>query len=84
MHLPTPAGAVSLKVPAGTRAGQQLRLGGRGLSRPNGAAGNLYAIVEIAVPSVVDERERALFKQLAETSTFNPRAQFEREAAHEH
>src|SRR5947207_1327950 len=84
VHLPTPAGAVSLKVPAGTRAGQQLRLGGRGLSRPNGAAGNLYAIVEIAVPSVVDERERALFKQLAETSTFNPRAQFEREAAHEH
>jgi curved DNA-binding protein len=84
VHLPTPAGAVSLKVPPGTRAGQQLRLAGRGLSRPGAPAGNLYAIVQIVVPSVVDERERALFRQLAETSTFNPRAQFEREAAHEH
>jgi curved DNA-binding protein len=84
VQLPTPAGAVSLKVPAGTRAGQQLRLAGRGLARPNAPAGNLYAIVQIVVPSVVDERERALYRQLAETSTFNPRAQFERETAHEH
>ena len=84
VHLPTPAGAVSLKVPAGTRAGQQLRLAGRGVSRPNAPAGNLYAIVQIVVPSVVDERERALYRQLAEASTFNPRAQFEPEAAHEH
>lgn len=80
VRLPTPAGAVSLKVPPGTRAGQQLRLAGRGLARA-GAQGNLHAIVQIVVPSVVDERERALFKQLAEASNFNPRAHFEREAA---
>jgi curved DNA-binding protein len=84
VHLPTPAGAVSLKVAPGTRAGQQLRLTGRGLARGDAPAGNLYALVQIVVPSVVDERERALYRQLAETSTFNPRAQFERETAHEH
>ena len=84
VQLPTPAGAVSLKVPPGTRAGQQLRLTGRGLARANAPAGNLYAIVQIVVPSVVDEPERALYRQLAEKSTFNPRAQFERETAHEH
>ena len=84
VRLPTPAGTVSLKVPPGTRAGQQLRLAGRGLSRADGAPGNLYAIVQIVVPSVVDERTGALFKQLAETSNFNPRAHFEREAVHEH
>jgi len=84
VRLPTPAGAVSLKVPAGTRAGQQLRLAGRGLSRPGATAGNLYAIVQIVVPSVVDERERALYRQLAEISNFNPRAHFEGEAVHEH
>ena len=83
VRLPTPAGEVSLKVPSGTRAGQQLRLAGRGLSRAGAAAGNLHAIVQIVVPSVVDERERALYKQLAETSNFNPRAHFEREATHE-
>ena len=32
VKLPTPAGAVTLKVPAGTRAGQELRLTGRGMS----------------------------------------------------
>jgi curved DNA-binding protein len=80
--LPTPAGPVNLKVPPGTRAGQQLRLAGRGLARPDGDAGNLYAIVQIAVPTVLDDAQRALFRQLAETSTFNPRAHFEREASH--
>ena len=83
VDLPTPAGHVKLKVPAGTRAGQQLRLAGRGLARPDGSAGNLYAIVQIAVPTVLDDAQRALFRQLAETSTFNPRAHFEREATHE-
>jgi curved DNA-binding protein len=84
VRLPTPAGTVSLKVPPGTRAGQHLRLAGRGLSRPGGAAGNLYAIAQIAVPSIVDERQRALYRQLAEISNFNPRGHFEGEAVHEH
>ena len=81
--LPTPAGTVNLKVPAGTRAGQQLRLAGRGLARPDGSAGNLFAIVQIAVPTVTDDAQRALYRQLAEASNFNPRAHFEREATHE-
>lgn len=80
VELPTPAGTVSLTVPAGTRAGQKLRLGGRGLARQGAAAGHLYAVVQIVVPQVVDERARALYRQLAEQSTFNPRAHFEREA----
>jgi curved DNA-binding protein len=83
VDLPTPAGHVKLKVPVGTRAGQQLRLAGRGLARPDGSAGNLYAIVQIVVPTVLDDAQRALFRQLAETSTFNPRAHFEHEATHE-
>ncbi len=82
VDLPTPAGTVKLTIPAGTRAGQQLRLGGRGLARPDGSAGDLFAIVQIAVPRVLDDAQRALFRQLAETSTFNPRAHFEQEAAH--
>jgi len=81
--LPTPAGTVNLKVPAGTRAGQQLRLAGRGLARPDGSAGNLFAIVQIAVPTVTDDAQRALYRQLADASSFNPRAHFEREATHE-
>jgi curved DNA-binding protein len=74
VELPTPAGRISLKVPAGTHAGQKLRVGGRGLSRPDGTSGHLYAVAQIVVPTVVDERQRALFGQLKDASTFNPRA----------
>jgi curved DNA-binding protein len=74
VELPTPSGRVSLKVPPGTRAGQKLRLSGRGLKRSDGAAGHLYAIAQIAVPTVVDERQRAIYGQLKDASTFNPRA----------
>ena len=74
VELPTPAGRIALKVPSGTRAGQKLRLSGRGLSRPDGTSGHLYAVAQIVVPTVVDDAQRALFKQLADASTFNPRA----------
>ena len=74
-------GAVALKVPAGTRAGQQLRLAGRGLSRPGEKSGDLFAIVAIVVPTVVNEGERTLFRQLSESSNFDPRAHFKLGAA---
>jgi curved DNA-binding protein len=74
VEVPTPAGRVTLKVPAGTRAGQKLRLAGRGLSRPDGSTGHLYAVAQITVPTVVDDRQRALFEQLKDASSFNPRA----------
>jgi curved DNA-binding protein len=74
VDVPTPAGRVTLKVPAGTHAGQKLRLSGRGLSRTDGTSGHLYAVAQIVVPTVVDERQRALYTQLQDASTFNPRA----------
>jgi len=76
VQLPTPAGTVNLKVPPATQAGQRLRLAGRGLARPGTAAGSLYAIVQIVVPTVLDDAQRALYRQLAQNSTFNPRAHF--------
>lgn len=79
--VPTLGGSVRLKVPPGTHAGRQLRLAGRGLPKPHGGEGDLFAIVQIVVPTVTSERERALFKELAEASTFNPRGHFEQEAA---
>jgi len=76
VDLPTPGGTVSLKVPAGTRAGQKMRLAGRGMARPDDSKGDLYAHVQIQVPSVVDDRQRALYQQLADASAFDPRAHF--------
>ena len=81
VQLPTPAGAVTLKVPAGTRSGQQLRLTGRGMTRGSGATGHMHAVVRIEVPTVVDDRQNALYLQLSEISNFNPRAHLDQEAA---
>ena len=62
-----------LKIRPGTQAGQQLRLAKRGLPKP-GQEGDLYAIVQIAVPPEASDQVKALYQQLAEASTFNPRA----------
>ena len=77
VEVPTPAGRVNVKIPPGTRARHKLRLAGRGFARPDGTKGDLYAVVEIAVPSHVDERQRALWQQLAQAGGFDPRAHFD-------
>jgi curved DNA-binding protein len=66
-------GTISLKVPAGTQQGQQLRVRGKGLPAGAGKRGDLYVSVSIQVPSRVGKEEERLWKQLSAESTFNPR-----------
>jgi curved DNA-binding protein len=73
-EVPTPGGPVEPTVPLGTGAGRRLRLAKRGLPTSHESAGDLFALVRIEVPKVVQGRERELFAELAATSTFNPRA----------
>lgn len=68
----TLAGTVSVTVPKGSSSGRRLRLRGRGIPDPKGADGDLYATVRIVVPRKLDERERELFEELAEASSFVP------------
>jgi len=77
VKVPTLQGAVNLKVPAGAKSGQKFRISKRGMPRHNNEHGDLYAVAQIVIPSSLTERELALFKQLADASTFNPRAHFE-------
>ena len=79
VEVPTLGGAVRLKVPPNTAAGKHLRLTGRGMPKPGGTSGDLFAIAQVAVPTAASERERDLFRQLAESSTFNPRGFFKSE-----
>jgi curved DNA-binding protein len=74
VEVPTPGGRVTLRVPAGTEAGQKLRLSGRGLSRADNTSGHLYAVAKIVVPGVVDDRQKKLYDELRDASGFNPRA----------
>ncbi|MBF8190590.1 DnaJ domain-containing protein [Nonomuraea sp. K274] len=69
----TPGGEAKLKVPPGTSTGRRLRLRGRGMPNPRGAAGDFFAEVRIMVPATLTDAERRLFEQLAAASRFDPR-----------
>jgi len=81
LEIPTLAGPVSLKVPAGTSSGRKLRLSGRGLPNPRGGAGDLFAVAQIVVPSALSDRERESYQRLAADSNFEPRRHFREEGA---
>ena len=66
-------GAVMLKVPAGSLAGQKLRLRGQGLRREDGSRGDLYAILEVVVPGAVGAEEKKLWEELGKKSGWQPR-----------
>ncbi|MEU0835141.1 DnaJ C-terminal domain-containing protein [Streptomyces sp. NPDC005969] len=70
-----PGGTAKVHVPPGTSTGRRLRLRGEGMPHPKGAAGDLYAEIQVIVPSSPSPRERALFEELAGVSTFDPRKQ---------
>ncbi len=65
LEVPTLEGFRRLKIPAGTQAGQRFRLRGRGLPTATGGRGNLFVVVQIAIPKKLSEAERALWEQLA-------------------
>ena len=66
-------GTVMLKVPAGSLAGQKLRLRGQGLRREDGSRGDLYAILEVVVPGSVGAEEKKLWEELGKKSGWQPR-----------
>ena len=69
---PTPVGVVDLNIPKNARSGQKLRLKGRGI--PAKKTGDLFAVLQIAVPPAVTDSDRALYEQMARKMDFNPRA----------
>jgi curved DNA-binding protein len=69
---PTPGGPVELKIPAGSHAGTKLRLKGRGM--PSAPAGDLYVVLQIALPAASNEKAKAAYRAFAEALPFDPRA----------
>ena len=74
INVPTLSGPVSLKIPAGTQSGRKMRLKGLGLPEKGGGRGNLIVEILIQVPTHLSDRERELWRELAEVSSFHPRA----------
>jgi curved DNA-binding protein len=71
--VPILGGRVNIKIPPGTQSGHRLRVRAQGLPQRGGGRGDLFVVVSIQVPERTDERERALWEQLARESRFNPR-----------
>lgn len=77
VEAPTLGGPVELKVPAGARSGQRLRLKGRGL--PGQPAGDEFVVLKIVLPSADSPRARALYEQMQRDLSFDPRADLKRQ-----
>ncbi len=72
IELPTPAGKVELKIPPNSAAGRKLRLRGRGI--PSKQAGDLYVILQIALPKADTEEAKQAYAEFRKSFNFNPRA----------
>ena len=72
--VPTLGGKVDLKIPRGSRAGRTLRLKGRGL--PGRPSGDQYVALEIVVPPADTPEAESLYRKMAESMDFDPRAGF--------
>jgi DnaJ-class molecular chaperone len=64
-ELRTPLGVANVRIPPETPAGTRLRLRGQGLLTAEGARGDLFAIVRLALPSPLSARQRELLRELA-------------------
>jgi curved DNA-binding protein len=76
---PTLAGPVELRIPANAKAGQRLRLKGRGL--PGNAPGDQYVALKIVTPPADTPRARELYEQMQRELPFEPRAELAEAAA---
>jgi len=72
IKVPTPAGPVDLKIPANSSGGRKLRLKGRGI--PARESGDLYVVLQIALPPADSEAAKAAYSEFEKALEFNPRA----------
>ncbi|MBU1723135.1 MAG: DnaJ domain-containing protein [Gammaproteobacteria bacterium] len=72
VKVPTPDGAVDMKIPPNSSSGRKLRLKGRGI--PAQSPGNFYVTLKVVMPDTLSDKAKALYSELAQEQAFNPRA----------
>lgn len=74
IQVPTPDGEVTVKIPAGIKQGQSLRLKGKGWSSAKGIRGDLFVKVIIATPQNLSNQEKEYYQKISEIRSYNPRS----------
>lgn len=75
VEVPTPAGPVDMKIPAGSSSGKKLRLKGRGI--PAQPPGDFYVRIEITLPVANNEAAKELYRTMQRELDYNPRERLE-------
>lgn len=77
--VPTLKDPILLTIPAGSQTGQRLRIKGKGLVGKK-ETGDLYAVIKVVMPPKPDEKNAALWQQLAEAQpAFDPRKEWSKQ-----
>jgi curved DNA-binding protein len=74
---PTLAGPVDLRIPANAKAGQRMRLKGRGL--PGTTPGDQYVVLKIVLPPADSPKARELYEEMQRELPFDPRAELQQQ-----
>lgn len=69
--VPTLAGKISLKIPAGSHTGRKMRLKGRGL--PGNEPGDLYVILNVDAPPADTAEQKEYYARMKALFDWNPR-----------
>ncbi|MEL6940999.1 MAG: DnaJ C-terminal domain-containing protein, partial [Cyanobacteria bacterium J06598_1] len=71
--MPTLGGPVNMLIPPGVQSGQRLKLTGKGYPIAQGLFGDQIVDIDVVVPTVLDDEEKALYQELLNIERFNPR-----------
>ncbi len=74
IEVPTPDGMVKMKIPAGIKTGQSLRLKGKGWTNPKGSRGDQYVKIMITIPSEISPQEKEYYEKIQAIRKHNPRS----------
>lgn len=74
IEVPTMAGKVQMKIPAGTQSGQEFRLRGKGFPHPGRRnRGDQIVLIKVDVPKSIDMRSREILREFEGLNPGNPR-----------
>ncbi|MFQ4138367.1 J domain-containing protein [Nodosilinea sp. PGN35] len=74
IDIPTLDGPVRTTLPQGAQTGQIIQLAGRGYPIGKEKRGDQIVELQVAVPTGLSDREKALYEELRQTERFRPRA----------